>query len=383
MLVKDIMSKNIISVTSSDNVQTLISLMKKHNVHEIPIIDNKKLIGIIEAKRLTEKTVGDPNKTKVKNLKTAPPAILKAEQDLDSAAKLLLKTGLRALPVMEGENIIGIVSIHDIVNEISSSKAFRQTKIKNVMSKCVTISEDTDIGNVRVIMRDKNISRLPIVDTNGKIKGIVTTFDMFKAIKGKEKMGRYEMGSEMERMMQIPVTAIMNTKTLTATSDQTLNDVANLIHQFDDSGAIITTNGVVDGVIVLKDLLEFYVSGLKKEGIFYQIIGLDKEDSFETDTVNRMINDTIKKISGTCDINYLFIHVKKHNTGYNSRIKYSIRIRLKTSKKLYTSQAVAWDLRASVNDALTQLERMIFKEKGISKDRSRKSAKIKKSMRGE
>ena len=369
MLVKDIMSKKVISVAPSDNVQKIISLMKKHHIHEIPIIDNRKLVGMIQAKRLTQKSILDPYKTKVKSIKVSTPAILKPEQELDEAAKLILKTGLRALPVVESKNIVGIVSLHDIINEVSASKLFRQTKAKDVMSSSIIITDDTDMGKARVLMREHNISRLPVVDENGKVKGVVDTFDMLRSIKARERMSSFSMAAEMERMMQIPISTIMNTRPLTMKPDKSLNEVANMIKKYDTSGVIITSNNIPKGVIVLKDLLEFYVSGLKKEGVYYQVVGLSGEDTFITDTVDRMIQDTIKKVSNAYDILFLFVHVKKHKVALRGKTKYSVRVRLKTPKKMYISKAWAWDLRKSIDQSLDQIERMIFKDRKISKDR--------------
>ena len=106
MLVKDIMSKNIVSLSSKDSVQRMISLMEKYHIHEIPIINDKKLVGIISSKRLTQQPIKDPYKMKVKSLKMSAPTSLDPEANIDVAAKFLLKTGLRAMPVVENKKVM-------------------------------------------------------------------------------------------------------------------------------------------------------------------------------------------------------------------------------------------------------------------------------------
>jgi len=384
MIVKDIMTKKVISLGPNDSVQKLISLMKKHHIHEIPIIENKKLVGIVPAKKLTEKSILNPQKAKIRSIKMSAPAVLNPEQDLDEAAKLLLRTGLKALPVVENKKVVGIVSIHDIVNEISKSKLFRQTKAEQIMTQnIITITDDTDIGKTRVLMREHAISKIPVVDDRGKLKGIVTPFDMLKSIKPRERMSWYSMAAEMDRIMQIPISTIMNNKPVTGTPKQSLTDIVGLMSNYRKSGVIITSNNYPKGLIVLKDLLEYYVSGLKKEGIYYQVIGLSDEDSFITDTVERMVNDTIQKVSAIYKILSMFVHVKKHHVGIKGKTKYSIRIRLRTNKKLFITKSWAWDLRIAINESLDQIERAVFKDKKTIKDRHKENTiAIKKLIRG-
>ena len=376
MIVKDIMSKNVITLGPNDTIQKLISLMEKNHIHEVPIVDKKKLVGIVQTKKLTQKSILDPYKTKVKSIKMSAPAVLSPDQDMDEAAKLLLKTGLRGLPVVDKKELVGILSIHDIIDEVAKTKLFRQTKAEKIMSKIVTVTDDTDIGKARVLMREQNISKIPIVDSKGKLKGIVTAFDMLKSIKTRERMDFFSMAAEMDRIMQIPVTTIMNKKPITSNPGDSLTDIALTMNKYKRSGIIITDKDFPVGVIVLKDLLEFYISGLEKKGVYYQIVGLGDEDSFITDTVERMINETIQKVSSIYKILSLFLHVKKHNVGLKGKTKYSIRVRLRTDKDLYITKAWAWDLRMAVDQALDQIERTVFKDKKVIKDRVKWNARL-------
>ncbi|MBU4123929.1 MAG: CBS domain-containing protein, partial [Nanoarchaeota archaeon] len=336
MNVNDIMSKNVISLSSNNTVQDLISLVEKNHIHEVFIIDNGKLTGVISAKILTQSSIADPSKTKLKSLVGSHSPKLDPTQEIDEAAAYILKTGLRALPVVDKNKVIGVLSLHDIVNEFSKSKAFRQTKVPVVMSKSITLTDQDDLGKARVVMREHNISRIPITDSGGKLIGDLSVFDMLKSIKTKYKINQYSMVGEMDKMMQFPITTIMNTKPITSDPTATLTDIANLMEKYQTSGVIITEGKIPKGVIVLKDLLGFYVSGLKKEGVYYQIIGIDDEDEFVLDTVDRMIKDTIVKISTGNKITFLFFHVKKHDTGIKSRVKYSVRIKMRTTKDMFS-----------------------------------------------
>jgi len=127
LLVKDLMSRKIIYLSPEDTVSKFISLMENRKIHQIPIVEKKRLKGIVYYKDITKKTVLDPAKTKIKTVMRFPSPIVSPNQDVSDAARLIFKTGIRALPVVEKNKVVGLISIHDIVDSISKSKIFRQT----------------------------------------------------------------------------------------------------------------------------------------------------------------------------------------------------------------------------------------------------------------
>ena len=194
----------------------------------------------------------------------SPPPTLTPDQDISEAANMIFKTGLRALPVVEGKKVVGVVSLHDVVDIASKSKVFKQTAAESIMSVPEVVTEETDIGAARVLMREKNISRLPVVGKDGKLRGVVTIFDMLRAIKPTERMGFYSMLAEKENLTEISISTVMNTQVTTAKRDAPLNDVVGLMRKDDTDGLIVAENGTPVGVITEKDLLEVYVSGLTR-----------------------------------------------------------------------------------------------------------------------
>lgn len=361
------MSKDIISVSPEDNVSKLISLVEKYCFREILVIEKSKLKGVIYSKEISKKGITDPTKEKVNALMRFPPHTLSPEQDVNDAAKLIFKTGLRALPVIENNRVIGIVSMHDIIDFASKTKDFRQTTAESIMSTPEIATQNMDIGAARVLMRQKNISRIPVVDANKKLIGVVTIFDLLKALKPHERMSFYSMSEEKETIMGISLSTVMNDSPTTADRKTSLNEIVSLLRKYETDGLIVEENGFPVGVVTEKDLIEFYISTLEQKGIFYQIIGLVDEDEFVVSTADRMIRDTLQKLDKIHKIQYFVLHVKRYDkTG---KIKYSIRTRLLTDRGTFVSKSYAWDLRTAVDEALDNLERIIIKEKQRGMDR--------------
>lgn len=111
---------------------------------------------------------------------------------LSDAITLMREKGIKHLPVVKGGRVKGIISDRDI-KEYSPSKAttldiyelhylLANMKIKELMrTKVATTTSDTPVEEAAMIMLDRNICCLPVVD-NGNLVGIISDKDIFRAM---------------------------------------------------------------------------------------------------------------------------------------------------------------------------------------------------------
>jgi CBS domain-containing protein len=375
MKVKDVMSKNIKSLSPDDYVAKLIPLIEKDHLRQIAIIEKNKFKGIVHSKYIAEMSMRDPSKTKISSLVENAPTI-SSNQEIEEAANLMFNSNLRILPVTEDKKFVGVLFMEKIIEAVSNFDVFKQTKAEEIMSNPVSILENEDIGKARILMREKNVSRLPVIDKNKKLVGIVTIFDLLKAVKPMNRINFYSMSGEKEKVAGIKVSGIMNKTPLLFEKKTSLSEISKSMTKKNIEGAVIVENDYPVGIISTKDLFESYVYSLGKSGIFYQIIGVDDIDDFTLATVERMIKETIQKASKIFELEFFFLHVKKYHT--KGKTKYSIRTRLKTTKKIFISRSYAWDVRDAVGEALDKLERIIIKEKKTYRSRKQQILKFKK-----
>jgi len=382
MLVSDIMTREILSVKPNDKITKFISLMERKHVHEAPVIEKKKLIGMVRFDTLVKKGITNPSKQKIRSIMDFPPPTLKSNQSVNEAADLLFKTGLRALPVVDGGKVVGILAIWDILDIAAATKTFRQTTAGTVMSVAEVIGQDSDIGTARVIMRERGISRLPVVDEAGKLVGVLGVMDLIKAIKRpREKMTWYGMAAEMERIVSLPVSNVMNNRPPTVRKTDSLSDVVKVMNRFKCSGVTVVDYGVPVGVVTIKDLLEVFVAGLAEKGVYYHAIGLEGEDDWAIETVHRMIADTLQKVAYIVPVQFAIAHFKKHEVG-GLRTKWSVRVRIMTTKGVFVAKAWAWDPRDAIIKALGHLERGLIKWKEGGRARLKRNVrKLKEALK--
>ena len=138
--VKDCLSKKparVISVASSDTVRSALEQMKANRVRAILVIDNGKLKGIVSQGDCAIRALlpgKDANTTPVAEIMTPDPMTVKLGDPMEHCMGLMVNRGFRHLPVLGGAEVVGIISIGDVVKDmmgkISEHVSFLETYIK-------------------------------------------------------------------------------------------------------------------------------------------------------------------------------------------------------------------------------------------------------------
>ena len=138
----------------------------------------------------------------VRDVMTTTVVTVKKETDLHEAARLLSDHRISGMPVVDNENrVVGVVSEADILTLAGMKKehTFKDilrniigepipahtggNRVQDVMSMPALItSADEDIRKVAIILDERRIKRLPVVDNQGKLIGIISRGDIVKAI---------------------------------------------------------------------------------------------------------------------------------------------------------------------------------------------------------
>lgn len=101
---------------------------------------------------------------------------------LSVARNIFLRNKIHHLPIVEGPELVGILSTYDLfkLNGANKGKDFEDIAIKDVMTKHIATLEPEDkIGSAAELFLEKLFHAVPIVK-NGHLEGIVTSFDVIK-----------------------------------------------------------------------------------------------------------------------------------------------------------------------------------------------------------
>ena len=121
----EVMTKNPLCCLPEDLVTKAAGLMKSENIGSIPVVENeqtKKLVGIVTDRDLALRIVAeglDAKSTKVEAVMTRKVVTCRAEDDLQKALDAMSEHQLRRIPVVDGDNkIVGIIAQADVATRV-------------------------------------------------------------------------------------------------------------------------------------------------------------------------------------------------------------------------------------------------------------------------
>ena len=154
-------------------------------------------IGIIHKNMSIEEQAAEVDRVKrQENGIITNPIYLSPEHTIQDAENLMAKYRISGVPITEGSKLVGILTNRDLAFETDYSK-----KIHEVMTKenLVTAMEGTTIEEAKVILSKHKIEKLPLVDADFNLKGLITIKDIQKSIKfpnaAKDERGRLLCGA--------------------------------------------------------------------------------------------------------------------------------------------------------------------------------------------
>jgi len=121
----DVMTDNPVYALPDDTVDKVAQLMKKEDIGPVPVVDderNKRLVGIVTDRDLALKVVAegrDPQTTKVEEVMTRKLITCRPDDDVESAMKAMAQYQLRRIPVVDNDDrLVGIISQADVATRV-------------------------------------------------------------------------------------------------------------------------------------------------------------------------------------------------------------------------------------------------------------------------
>ena len=127
------MSTDLVTATPDDTLGDVLGKMKSNDVHELPVLERKKLAGVVTMRELMRRRNLPPT-TKVSTVLEIAPEI-NPDTALPEAAEKMISAGFRAVPVVKGKSLIGIVSRSDIVRALVDTRAVEGVAVREFMTR--------------------------------------------------------------------------------------------------------------------------------------------------------------------------------------------------------------------------------------------------------
>ncbi len=151
LVAKEIMNKNVITISKDASIEELSEILLKNNISGMPVVDEEdNMIGIV--------TEGD---------------IIVQDTDLHFPRYFRLL-----------DSIIYLESLSKFKKNLKKHLA---TKVEDIMTEeVIVVEENTTVSDIANLMTEKNINRVPVIDENKNLVGIITRADIVKSMTKKQ-----------------------------------------------------------------------------------------------------------------------------------------------------------------------------------------------------
>ncbi|NTW91867.1 MAG: CBS domain-containing protein [Methanoregulaceae archaeon] len=175
MTVAEFMTTEVVRVEIPGNRDDVLKILKRTGISGVPVLKEGKLVGIITRKDLLRKS----DETQLGLLLTQDPVTISPDSTIQEAAQLLIENNVRRLPVVENEELVGLLSVADLVHAIAQMRIKEEIKDRYV-SQTYALWEETPLPLVARIMEISGFEAIPILDSESRLQGIISERDLIR-----------------------------------------------------------------------------------------------------------------------------------------------------------------------------------------------------------
>ena len=358
--VREVSETDCPTILNSANVSKLISLLNTSESDEAIVTNGfpPKIVTIRDILKVTH-----PDRTSVSNIASSPPNITPDTRVYD-ASRQMVQNRVRILPVTENESIVGVVRQTKILEKMADCKDIADCALENLMvENPITVQPDFSIGVIRSIMLKNGISHTPIVDHDGKLKGIITAKDLVSQfIKPSESETVGELKGENIRIWDMS-TRIIESNPLQVTRRTRILDVIHEMLTLKKGYCLVVEKNKPIGIITPRDILSLLAQFEPVVQIPVYVIGFKDCDKDLVQSATRKIElVAARALKTNPDLEEIIVDGKAHSTG-GEETRFTVKARAYMSSKMLTVTAENWSLQTVFDEIGTKLDARLRQKK--------------------
>jgi CBS domain-containing protein len=365
--VKDVCSKGFSTVYENDTLSRCLEVFKKEMPPVLAVLNEKdKYTGVI-TRRWVIRSRLDPATTKVKTLMRPAPRA-SPDLSLSKAARLMIESGIRQLPVFEKNKLLGFITDEDIIHG-AVTQEWGNTSIEKIMTRAPhTIEANRSVGAVLSIFREQGVSHVPVID-DGKVAGIISIQDILEHVFQPQRHQTIgEIVGEKVPLLTVPAKGIMTKPVIMIQPESSLKEAEKKMHDHNISCLVVTSKERLVGILTKLDFLEpiSQIETLERKlaiqfGVKGLVINPDQQ-GFMMDEFDSFA----RKYQGGFESGTLFVYIKTHGTNHKGVPLIHCRLQLRTVKGSFFSSSEGWGVEPAFRIALDRLDRRLLRSKELA-----------------
>ncbi len=259
MIVRDVMTTDLITVDKDRNLKDVLDLMERHKVTKIPVVDDDKLVGIVTDGKIADKLGRAHNRNiqtgtlRASSVMDKDFIVAHPDEDLRNLLVDVGKPGLTMIPVVRGQRLEGIVTKADLLKLVESD-----IELQSIMKRELhAVSSAERLVHARRLLLDNEIARLPVVN-GGQLEGIIAEHEIAGAF---ATFKEADISVQKASIRDLQVLDYMRSPVVTATPETSARDAARMMIE-NHVGAlpIVNGGGTIQGIVTRTDLIRTFAS---------------------------------------------------------------------------------------------------------------------------
>ncbi|QLH10096.1 CBS domain-containing protein [Nitrosarchaeum sp. AC2] len=365
--VKSLISKAT-TIDPTDTISSVINKITKNNCYDVFYLKDKNVFSTNIRSLLNAKNI---NKMKIESFLYPIPHVTQNES-VQKVANIMAHYRIREVPVVDKNQIIGVVTSKQIITLLSSNDN-KWIKANLIYTKNpITISSSESISNARRLMTNKRIDHLPVLN-QGKIKQVLTSYHILQSIIPSEKQGRKSMIPKTFHALESNIGNLGSTRIPQCSANDDLNKIINLMLKTDTTCCLVNLWDTLQGIITYRDILVLLASKLETQIPLY-IVGMP-DDQENIELINSKFAKILKRLQNVySEIHEARVSIKQQRTGNKKEGKFEVTVMIIISHHTpLIFSSIGFDLSEVLEDLSQKLLRTLSKRaKNRSKDSIRK-----------
>lgn len=277
MLVKEIMTTDVVTITVPGKRKTALEEMRKHNLSGIPVLKEgtKKIVGFVSLEDLMQ----HPDEDQLALIMDRNVAVTSPESEIKDTARLMYEQDVKQISVVEDDTLVGLLTLKDVVIKGVSRMQIKDKCEKYMKTRILAVWQETPIPLVAQIMRYSKSLAAVVLNSEGEVVGIVDNADFVRASEiinvlqktdiqqeseGEEWVWETKstlyIGTERLKLPDKPVRELMTSDVITITCGTTVTECARKMKKFSiEQLPVIDAHGALIGIVRDFDLLKALV----------------------------------------------------------------------------------------------------------------------------
>ncbi|WEL23479.1 CBS domain-containing protein [Candidatus Nanohalovita haloferacivicina] len=370
-----VVNEDPVTVSPDMAVSKIKTRMEENNLRTVPVVDGKdNLKGAVGYRDVIRHIQFNPQSTKVGKVMHEPPRFEEGDS-LVELADLRINSGRKMLVLEQGGKLKGKIDDQEFREAFANAKEIEDVNTRTIGSKeVIRVFEEDSIEEARHKMLDNNISRLPVLDENGNMTGMVDSTSILKTIVPKEspsaggtsgptgKETKIAGGNQKLKMTDIDVTEVMDRTPLTHEGHMRGDEAIELMNDNDSSEIIITEDDYPVSVVAVKDFIDYVADFQMSDTMLVQITGLEvaEEKAVVHEKIEKAMRGSIgRKVDRPQDMT---VRVKKSDKD-GKKHRYEFTVKLDCEYGLITAQEEGWEMMDVLDTALGDINTQVRKKK--------------------